>query len=199
MSESESAGESSEIRCAECNMLLAEGQDREETDDAVFCRPCFNNLTAQLQQAIEAQGSDINYSMAAVGALLGGALGVLAWWGFTVMTNIAFGLIAVVIGLTVGKGTTLLAGDKRSRGLQILSVIVAAASFFYASYLVTRTFVHQAWAEGGMEGALPWLPNPGLFFEVVQLGFGFMDLVFLAFVVYEAWKIPAPLAIAKTE
>ena len=199
MSETETTGESQEIRCAECNTVLADGQDREETDDAVFCRPCFNNLTAQLKQAIEAQSQDINYSMAAVGALLGGAVGVLAWWGFTVLTNIAFGLVAVVIGLTVGKGATLLSGDKRSRGLQILSVVVASLSFFYASYLVNRTFVHQAWAAEGMEGVLPWLPNPGLFVEVVRLGFSFMDFVFLAIVVYQAWKIPAPLALAKAE
>jgi len=199
MSESETTGESREIRCAECHTVLAEGQDREETDDAVFCRPCFNNLTAQVQQAIEAQGRDVNYAMAAVGAVLGGALGVLAWWGFTVMTNIAFGLVAVVIGLTVGKGTTLLAGGKRAQGLQILSVVVAALSFFYASYLVNRTFVHQAWAADGTQGVLPWLPNPGLFVQVVGLDFGAMDLVFLAIVAYEAWKIPAPLTIAKAE
>jgi len=199
MDETETTVESEETRCAECDTVLAAGQDREETGDAVFCRPCFNNLTAQVQQVIEAQGRDINYAMAAVGALLGGAIGVLAWWGFTVLTNIAFGLIAVVIGLTVGKGTTMLAGDKRSRGLQGLSVVVASLGFFYASYLVNRTFVHRAWAEEGMQGVLPWLPAPGLFVEVVGLGFGFMDLVFLAIVVYEAWKIPAPLALAKTE
>ena len=87
------------IRCSECNSALTEGQDRETTEDAVFCRPCFNNLTAQLQQAVAQQGQDINYPMAAVGGLAGAAVGVLVWWGFTVVTNISFGLVAVVIAL----------------------------------------------------------------------------------------------------
>ena len=186
-----------EVRCAECNTVLAQGQDREVTDDGVFCRPCYNNLTAQVHQAIQAQSMDINYPMALVGALLGGAVGVLAWWGFTVMTHIAFGLVAVVIGIAVGKGVTLLAGDKRSQGLQIMSVVVAALSFVYASYLVNRTFIHQAFAEEGTEVALPLLPGPGLLFEVVALDFGLFEIVFLGIVLYEAWIIPRPVRLAQ--
>ena len=95
------AGQQDEVRCAECSTTLGEEQEREVTDDGTFCRPCFNNLTAQLQQVVAAQGQEINYPMAMVGGLGGGAVGVLVWWGFTVVTSIAFGLIAVVIGIAV--------------------------------------------------------------------------------------------------
>ena len=183
------------IRCSECNSALTEGQDRETTEDAVFCRPCFNNLTAQLHQAVEVQGQEINYSMAAVGGLAGAAVGVLVWWGFTVVTNISFGLVAVVIGFAVGKGVVMLSGDKRSQGLQITSVIISILGFVYASYLVNRTFIMSALAEQGETLVLPWIPAPDVLFNVLQLGFGFMDVVFLAIVVYEAWKIPAPFRI----
>ncbi len=183
------------VRCAECGTLLSEGQDRETTDDSVFCRPCFNNLTAQLQQAVAVQGQDINYSMAAIGGLLGAAIGVLAWWGFTVVTNIAFGLVAVVIGIAVGKGVLMLSGNKRSQGLQITSVIIATLGFVYASYLVNRTFVQKALTEEGQDVVLPWIPNPEMLIWVLQLGFSFMDVVFLAIVVYQAWKIPEPMRI----
>ncbi len=183
------------VRCAECGTVLSEGQDRETTEDAVFCRPCFNNLTAQLQQAVAGQGQDINYSMAVVGGLLGAAIGVLVWWGFTVVTNIAFGLVAVVIGIAVGKGVVMLSGNKRSQGLQITSVIIATLGFVYASYLVNRTFVQKAFAEEGQEVLLPWIPTPDVLINVLQLSFSFMDVVFLAIVVYEAWKIPAPVQI----
>jgi hypothetical protein len=183
------------IRCSECNSALTEGQDRETTEDAVFCRPCFNNLTAQLQQAVAQQGQDINYSMAAVGGLAGAAVGVLVWWGFTVVTNISFGLVAVVIGFAVGKGVVMLSGDKRSQGLQITSVIISILGFVYASYLVNRTFIMSALAEQGETLVLPWIPAPDVLFNVLELGFGFMDVVFLAIVVYEAWKIPAPFRI----
>jgi hypothetical protein len=183
------------VRCSECNLLLSEGQDRETTEDAVFCRPCFDNLTAQLHQVAAQQGHNVNYPLAVVGGLLGAAVGVLAWWGFTVVTNISFGLIAVVIGITVGKGVVMLSGNKRSQGLQITSVIIASLAFVYSSYLVNRTFVLQALAEQGEELVLPWIPAPDILFNVLQLGFSFMDVVFLAIVVYEAWKIPAPIQI----
>ena len=182
-----------EIQCAECGTRLVEGQDRQKTDDAVFCRPCFDRLTHELDQVVAAQGQDINYSMALVGGLGGAVLGALVWWGFTVLTEIAFGLVAVVIGFAVGKGVTMLAGGKRHLNLQIMSVVISTLGFAYASYLVNRTFILQSYAEAGEPIELALLPNPELFYGVVTAGAGVMDLVFLGIVVYEAWKIPAPL------
>ena len=187
--------EAEAVRCAECGTQLSEGQDRETTGDSVFCRPCFNNLTAQLQQVVAGQGQDINYSMAVAGGLAGAAVGVLVWWGFTVVTNVAFGLVAVVIGFAVGKGVLMFSGNKRSQGLQITSAVIAILGFVYASYLVTRSFVLKALAEEGRELVLPLIPTPEVLFTVIQLGFGFMDVVFLAIVVYQAWKMPAPMRI----
>ena len=57
--ENPTLAEPGEVRCAECGTALAEGQDRETTDNGVFCRPCFNNLTAQLQQVLEDQGREV--------------------------------------------------------------------------------------------------------------------------------------------
>jgi hypothetical protein len=196
MGEGEDPSAAQAIQCAECGTLFNAGDDREVTDRGAFCRPCYNNLAAQVQQAIAAQSQDVNYSMALVGAVGGAVIGVLAWWGFTVVTHISFGLVAVVIGIAVGKGAVMLSGDKRSTGLQALSVSVSVVAFFYASYLVNRTFVHRAFEEEGVEGVLPLLPSPGVFVEVIGLNFGFMDLIFLAIVVYEAWKIPAPISLA---
>ena len=190
--ETDSMAPAEEVRCAECDTLLTAGMDREVTDDAAFCRPCYGNLTAQLQQVVARQGEDIDYSKALVGGLAGAVVGVVAWWGFTVVTGIAFGLVAIVIGITVGKGITLLVGGKRHQNLQFMSVAISALAFFYASYLVSRTFVHRAYAGQGEEIVLPLVPGPELFVDVIGLGFGVMDLVFLAFVVYQAWKIPAP-------
>lgn len=186
-------------RCAECGTTLDEGQDREVTQDGVFCRPCFASLTAQLQQAIASQGQAINYPMALLGGLLGGAVGVLVWWGFTVLTSVHFGLVAVVIGITVGKGILYLTGGKRSVQLQVLSVVLAAAAFFYASYLVNRTFLQRALADEGHALVLPLLPDPALFVNVLTAGFdlksAIFDLVFLSIVVWQAWKIPAPFSL----
>ena len=130
--------------------------------------------------------------MAVIGALAGAAAGVLAWWGITVWSNTAFGLVAILIGLAVGKGSVLLSGNRGARSLQILSVVVSGVAFFYATYLVNRTFLLQTLAEEGNAVVLSVLPNPITFIEVVRLGFGGMDFLFLAIVLYEAWKLPAP-------
>jgi len=189
----EPMAEPAETRCLECGTTLSEGQDREVTDNGSFCRPCFNNLTATLQQAVAEQGRDINYSMALVGGLAGAAAGVAVWWGFTVVTGIAFGLVAIVIGIAVGKGIVMLTG-KRHRNLQILSTAISALAFFYATYLVNRTFIIRAYAEEGQQVELPLVPlDPELAYHVISAGFGIMDLVFLGIVVWQAWKIPEPV------
>jgi len=101
----------------------------------------------------------------------------------------------VVIGFTVGKGVVILSGHKRARGLQILSAVISTLSFFYATYLVNRTFILRAYAEEGEELVIPLIPSLDMFFNVARAGFGIMDVVFLAIVVYEAWKIPAPVTL----
>lgn len=184
------------VTCAECGTTLGPGQDRETTEQGTFCRPCFERLKAQVEQAVRDQSTGINYFMAAVGGVLGGALGAVAWWAFTVLTKIAFGLVAVVIGFAVGRGVVLLSGGKRSVGLQGLSVAISAIAFGYASYLVNRTFILRAMSEQGEAVSLPLAPDPGLLFRVVSLDFGIMDAVFLAIVLYQAWKIPAPMELA---
>jgi hypothetical protein len=176
-----------ETRCAECGTRIAAGDERVVTDGGVFCRTCFAALRGEIERVIAAQGADVNYPAAAVGAVLGGMIGALVWWGFTVTTKISFGLVAIVIGVAVAKGAMFFAGGKRSRGLQGLSVAVAGLAFFYASYLVNRTLILR---EGA--GQLPLVPGIGLLVRVVSLGFGTFDLVFLAIVLWEAWRIPAP-------
>ena len=68
MSEGESqdsgAPVSDVVNCAECGTQLERHADREVTDNGTFCRPCYNNLTAQLHQAVAAQSQHINYPLA---------------------------------------------------------------------------------------------------------------------------------------
>jgi len=181
--------------CSQCHTVLSGTQDQVVTPEGIFCRPCSNNLRSERERLVQEQGRDVNYPMGLVGALLGGSAGVLAWWCITVWTNIAFGAVAILIGIAVGKGATLLVGDKRSRGLQVMSMAVAGVSFFYATYLVNRSFVQQALAKEGKEIALSFLPNPHMLFTVISLNFDFLDTLFLAIVLWEAWKLTAPMKV----
>jgi hypothetical protein len=135
--------------------------------------------------------------MAMAGAILGGVLGTLAWWGFTALTHVAFGLVAVAIGFLVGHGAMQFAGGKRAVGLQVLAVTVAAVCFIVATYLVNMTVINQHLASRGEAWRVPFPPpNAQVFYRVVATGFGVMDVLFLAVIVWEAWIIPRPSELA---
>lgn len=184
--------------CARCERPVT-ADDRVEAGDRTFCRSCHETLQFQLRQTMEGMSRDVSYVRAGAGAVLGGALGIVLWWGFTVATNIAIGLVAVAIGFLVGHGAMRFAGGKRTVGLQVLAVGVAAACFVVATYLVNMTFINQELAGRGETWRVPFLPpNLDVFYRVVAAGFGMMDLVFLAIVMWEAWIIPRPLRLPET-
>ena len=180
-------------RCGRCQSALSESE-RVAAGDRVFCRTCYDILKLQLRTGVAAMSQDINYPMAAVGALLGGIVGALAWWGVTVLTKIGFGLVAVVIGLLVGHGTLRFAGGKRSVGLQIMAVAVGTLSFLVAVYLVNMTFINELLAQRGDTLRVSFPPKGlAMFYNVIAANFGIMKLVFLAIIMYEAWFIPRPI------
>ncbi len=181
--------------CAHCSHPL-DPADTVQTGDRAFCGACYASLRAELEAAVAATTADVNYFQAGLGAVLGGAVGALAWWGFTVLTNIAFGLVAVAIGFLTGFGAVRFSGGKRTRGLQIVSVAVALVSFLAATYLVNMTFINRALASQGETVRLGFPPQTAtLFIRVISANFHLMDVVFLAIVLWEAWKIPRPIAL----
>jgi len=183
----------SATRCGRCQAALNESE-RVTAGDRVFCRTCYDILKLQLRTGVAAMSQDINYPLAAVGALLGGIVGALAWWGVAVLTKIGFGLVAVVIGLLVGHGTLRFAGGKRSVGLQIMAVAVGTLSFLVAVYLVNMTFINELLAQRGDTLRVSFPPKGlAMFYNVIAANFGIMKLVFLAIIMYEAWFIPRPI------
>ena len=185
-----------EERCAECGKLLSP-TDRVAAGDRVFCASCHTMLRQQIEGAVQAMSEDINYANAALGAVLGGVVGVLGWWGVTAATGWSIGLIAVGLGWAVGAGTVRFSGGKRSPGLQILSAAVACASWVVATYLVNMTFINRAFAQKGDAMRVPFPPTSlEMVGTVLGAGFGFMDVVFLAIMAWEAWKFPRPVRLA---
>lgn len=188
------------LNCLQCGTLISSVEDAITTDEGPFCKPCFSRLEYQIEGAVRQQSMDINYPAAAIGATLGGMVGAAIWWGFTVITNISFGLVAVVIGFGVGKGIQVFTGGKRARGLQGLAVAASTLAFFYASYLVNRTrILKYIREEEGVDVSLPFLPDLDTMVEVIQVSFGLFDVFFLAIVVYQAWRMPAPFKISFRE
>lgn len=183
------------LTCDRCSTSV-QAVDAIRAGAKTFCRSCYETLREQLVNATQQMSSNINYANAAGGAVLGGVVGAVLWWGFTVATKISFGLVAVAIGFLVGQGAVRFSGMKRSRGLQLLSVGVALASFAVATYLVDMTFVNQALAQQGDPRRIPFPPGSlYMLWVVVRSGFGGMDAVFLAITLWQAWKIPMPMRI----
>ncbi len=179
--------------CMQCERTLNENDDRETTDKGVLCRNCYDSLAAQVKELIDNQDQNINYANAVIGALLGGIVGAVIWWGFTVITKIEFGLVAVVIGFTVAKGILFLTDGKRSQNLQIIAVAVSTVSYFYANYLVSRTWIIKEYPQ--MEESMGFLPDLSMFIEISRLSFGMFTVIFLAIVVWQAWQMVAPAKI----
>ncbi len=184
--------------CAECGRHLAP-EDRVAAGDKVFCSNCHSMLRQQLADAVRQMSEDINYPSAAFGAVLCGLAGVLAWWGVTVASKWSLGIIAVGVGWAVGWGTLRFAGGKRSQPLQMLAAGVATACWVLATYLVNMTFINQSLAKANEPFRVPFPPaSLEMFGDVMKSGFGIMDVVFLAIMVWEAWKFPRPLVIPET-
>lgn len=188
----------SEERCAECGKVLTP-DDRVVAGDRVFCASCHARLQQELVTAVHAMSEDINYVNATLGALLGAAVGVLVWWGFTVATHWSIGIIAIGVGWAVGWGTVRFSGGKRSPGLQVLSALVAAVGWVAATYLVNMTLVNRQFAEQGDAFRVTFPPaSIKMLWMVLSAGFGIMDVVFLAIMMWEAWKFPRPIRLPPT-
>ena len=177
-------------------MLVA--NDVVTVDDRAFCRTCSDIYRMQLRNRSAGRpgvGSEgvVNYPMATLGAVLGGTVGTLAWWGLTVLTRTGFGVLAIVIGLVVGYGTLLFAGRKRSVGLQALSLVTGVLSFLVAVYLVNMTLLNQLLAQRGDTARVAFPPaSLETFYKVAAINFGIMKVAFLGVIAYLAWVIPRP-------
>ena len=178
--------------CAQCGRALGPN-DTVVAHDRSFCRGCYEVLLEEVRRGVATMTTDIDYPRALLGAVAGGVAGVVLWWGVTVLTNVAFGLVAVAIGWLVAQGAVRLSGDKRSTGLQVLAVAVSLVSFAVASYLVNMTFINKELARRAVVERIPFPPESvAQFTAVVSLGFGVMDLVFLGILLWQAWVIPRP-------
>ncbi len=183
--------------CMQCSKVLSEDTDFENTENGPLCRPCYDILAAEVAQIVAQQSEGVNFSNAVLGALAGAAAGSAAWWGFTVITNIEFGLFAVVIGFTVAQGILLATKGKRSRQLQILAAIVSTLAYVYANYLVNRTYVIRDYPEAAKD--LTFWPDPMIVVNITRHSFDAFTVVFLAIVIYTAWRQLAPFQIKRVE
>lgn len=136
--------------------------------------------------------SGADYFKALVSGGIAALVGAFIWDKFVYYTKIEFGLISVGIGILVGLAVTIAAGGRRSKGLQILSGLLALWGMLLGyALLVADEFHLQAASNPQLVHVNPLL--------LLIVSFGLLptlfqdnplSLAFVAFGVYEGWKIP---------
>jgi len=146
-----------------------------------------------IQQRIEAQDDGkVNYLGAILLGFAAALLASLLWYGFVILTNIQFGLIAVIIGWAIGFGVVMGSGNKRGAGLVVISLLLTLFAMMYSQYLVIRHFVNK---EAG-EAVLGIVADPVslVVVNMIYIKEDLLTLLFWAIALYGAFKLPSGAA-----
>jgi hypothetical protein len=166
----------------------------------VACEQCQGEVARSVEHGSSAK--------AFLGAMRLGALaaaaGSLGWIIVTKATGYQLGIVAIGIGILVGKAVRKGAGGFGSRRLQVLAVALAYAAISLASLPELLEAVRGAGASNGTHptpslGAFlwGWCVLIGIALASPFLGGteNFMGLIIIGIGLYEAWKYSAPAAV----
>ncbi len=131
--------------------------------------------------------------LAAVGAALVAAIvgGVL--WGLIVkFSDYEIGIVAWAIGFLTGSAVVFATGGTKGQRLQAIAVVAALLGILVGKYLSFAFAVQEEAESFGASLGLASGEMRTLFRENLDEVFGLFDLLWIAFAVYTAWKIPRP-------
>ncbi|MGI9111521.1 MAG: hypothetical protein ACR2GT_04910 [Gaiellaceae bacterium] len=129
--------------------------------------------------------------LAAVGAALVAAIvgGVL--WGLIVkFSDYEIGIVAWAIGFLTGSAVVFASGGMKGQRLQAIAVVAALLGILVGKYLSFAFAVQEEAESFGASLGLASSEMRTLFRENLDEVFGLFDLLWIAFAVYTAWKIP---------
>jgi hypothetical protein len=173
----EVAPEKAQMACANCSRAIESTYYGWNT--AYVCPSCHEQLSKQHQKP----GSFFLALLFGAGAAVAGAL---LYYGIAALTNMEFGLIAIVVGIAVGKAVRAGAGAEAKKRYRALAIILTYMS-------ITATYVPSV-LEGSEGGSVLFAAIFSLvlpFLMIAQFE-NIMGLVILAIGIYEAWKLSAP-------
>jgi len=173
-----------------------------------YCETCAADLERRAEERYQAAGdpaavarsvtaapispaAPVSYGRSLLYAALGGALGALIWFAVVTVTDLKLGIVAIGVGILVGRGAVLGASGRGGNGLALLAVGVAIVAMGAGEYLMMNHAVLKYMAEHQIAAPASGFISFGLFAKVYGRGFGFMDLVFYAIGAHQAWRQPA--------
>lgn len=159
------------------------------------CAACHARITAS-----DGTGTFARIARATAFGMTGGVAGAAVWWLVAKLTGYELGLIAILVGLLVGKGVALGTRGAGGRGYQFLAVGIAYLSVALGHAPGVREQLPADWGSGALTAVAAFVVALALPFVVpfVEGVGGLMALVILAIALWEAWRFSAPRRLAIT-
>ena len=152
--------------------------------------PAPATAPATVAVAPPAKLTALDFLKAFVFGVIAAVVGAFIWDKITYYTNYQIGLVAAGVGFLVGLAVSMGAGGKSGTSLQVMGAVLAGLGILLGQGLIVMDYMRDMLAKSGMS------PNPLLLllFSISQVPAVLKEdpltLIFVAFGIYEGWKIP---------
>lgn len=183
------------VSCANCgrtgvvsDFFTYQGKDG---NDVYLCPDCRSKVNL----ALEDEQKQIKTWKVVLVGIVAAIAGAIAWYYFTVAAEAEYGVVAIGLGYLVGYGALFGAGMRRSRKVQIVSVILAGLSIFIAEYFIFSHVLNEYMVANptsfeGWDGQKLWIdPWSPVFLQSIISPIG---LIIWAVALYVAFIVPKP-------
>ena len=187
----EASSENSRAACTLCQQAI-EGEYY-DVNGQIVCHRCQPALTESLEATPGFEGFVRSIMFGGVACIVSAAI----FWGFTVITNLELGLIALVVGFLVGKGVAWGSGRGGGIPFQLLAVALTYVSLAMANmgFEIYGSHVNQEIEPVGLFDVpflfIAWL----IMLPVVVFQSSPISAVIHAIALWQAWRENSPLQI----
>ena len=132
--------------------------------------------------------SAADLALAAVGGLVGAIAGGLIWGLLVAAIDTELGIVAIGVGVLAGFGVVLAARGRHGVALQVIAAVCAAIGIVFGKYFAFVQVVNDQIGPGTasvFDGR-----TFSAFMDVLGDLFSGFDVLWIAFAVYTAWRIP---------
>lgn len=133
-------------------------------------------------------GSDASILGGIVGAIVGAVVATVLWFGVVALTQWQIGIVAIVVGLIVGKATVFGAGGRGSIPLVVASGVMTLVALVVSEYLIIYHFVSREFGSDVISVLQPIDFVVGVAIESVQADP--LTLVFWGIALFQSVAIP---------
>jgi hypothetical protein len=143
------------------------------------------------------QSRTARLALGTLGAIAGALLGALVWAGVSSATGFQIGYMAVLVGFLSGYGMRTLGGG-RDRADGFIAAAVALAGCLLGNLLTVAAEVAKHFHKPIEPIVLRLFTSPAVSLEMLQAGFGVMDVLFYGIAAYAGYRTALKAPAART-